>query len=52
MNQAYELKKDNIKILLKNGRVQDIVNISDHLNLKALSKLVTKYYICYPKDEL
>ncbi len=52
MNQAYELKKDNIKILLKNGRVQDIVNISDHLNLKALSKLVTKYYICYPKDKL
>ena len=51
-NQAYDLKKDNIKILLKNGKVKDIVNISDHLNLKALSKRVTKFYICYPKEKL
>jgi hypothetical protein len=26
------------------------VEASDQLNLKALSKPVTKYYICYPKQ--
>ncbi|WP_111660746.1 HD domain-containing protein [Olleya aquimaris] len=51
-NQAYSQKKQNIKILHKNGKVEDIVKASDQLNLKALSKPVTKYYICYPKDQL
>ncbi|MGB6269666.1 MAG: phosphohydrolase, partial [Olleya sp.] len=51
-NQAYSEKKQNIKILHKNGKVEDIVKASDQLNLKALSKPVTKYYICYPKDQL
>jgi len=51
-NQAYQLKKQNINILFKTGKVTDIVEASDHLNLKALSKPVTKYYICYPKDKL
>ena len=49
-NQAYELKSQNINILYKSGKIQDIVKASDQLNLKALSKLVTKYYICYPKE--
>ncbi|MEZ4855943.1 MAG: HD domain-containing protein [Gelidibacter sp.] len=48
-NQAYQLDSQNINILLKNGKIQDIVKASDQLNLKALSKPVTKYYICYPK---
>ncbi|MCB0445125.1 MAG: HD domain-containing protein [Gelidibacter sp.] len=48
-NQAYQLNSQNINILLKNGKIQDIVKASDQLNLKALSKPVTKYYICYPK---
>ncbi|MDT0558672.1 HD domain-containing protein [Ichthyenterobacterium sp. W332] len=51
-NQAYELKKQNINILHKSGKIEDIVKASDQLNLKALSKPVTKYYICYPKDRL
>ena len=49
-NQAYELKSQNINILYKSGKIQDIVKASDQLNLKALSKPVTKYYICYPKE--
>ncbi|TBN06552.1 HD domain-containing protein [Hyunsoonleella flava] len=48
-NQAYQTKKQNINILYKSGKIQDIVKASDHLNLQALSKPVTKYYICYPK---
>lgn len=48
-NQAYELKTPRINILHKSGKIQDIINASDQLNLKALSKPVKKYYICYPK---
>lgn len=48
-NQAYQSTKQNINILYKSGKIVDIVKASDHLNLKTLSKPVTKYYICYPK---
>jgi len=48
-NQAYKQKKEHIDILLKSGKVKDVVKVSDHLNIKALSKPVTKYYMCYPK---
>ncbi len=51
-NQAYQLKHQGINILHKSGKIQDIVKASDQLNLKALSKPVTKYYICYPKVKL
>lgn len=48
-NQAYQNNHKGINILYKTGKIQDIVSASDQLNLKALSKPVTKYYICYPK---
>ncbi len=51
-NQAYEEKSQNINILFKTGKIQDIVKASDQLNLKALTKPVTKYFICYPKDKM
>ncbi len=51
LNQAYQTRHQNINILYKNGKIRDIVKASDHLNLKALSKPVTKYYICYPKQK-
>ncbi|WP_396601103.1 HD domain-containing protein [Algibacter sp. R77976] len=51
-NQAYQLNTKQINILHKSGKIQDIVKASDQLNLKALSKPVTKYYICYPKVKL
>ncbi|WP_245574746.1 HD domain-containing protein [Gaetbulibacter saemankumensis] len=51
-NQAYQLKHKGINIMHKSGKIQDIVKASDQLNLKALSKPVTKYYICYPKGKL
>jgi len=47
-NQAYN-KKFPIHIINKKGKLKDIVKASDQLNLKALSKPVTKYFICYPK---
>lgn len=51
-NQAYHLNTKGINILHKSGKIEDIVKASDQLNLKALSKPVTKYYICYPKQKL
>ena len=51
-NQAYQNKKHHINILLKSGKIKNIVKASDQLNLKSLSKPVTKYYICYPKNRL
>ena len=51
-NQAYQLKHQNINILHKSGKIEDIVKASNQLSLKALSKTVTKYYICYPKEIL
>ena len=51
-NQAYEQNSQNINILFKTGKIQDIVKASDQLNLKALAKPVTKYFICYPKDKM
>lgn len=49
-NQAYHLNRQNINILTKSNKIIDVVKASDQLNLQALSKPVTKYYICYPKD--
>ncbi len=50
-NQAYHSKMQAIKILQKTGKVVDIEKASDQFNIKALSKPVTKYYICYPKEK-
>ncbi|NAS30530.1 HD domain-containing protein [Flavobacteriaceae bacterium R38] len=48
-NQAYNLNEKGINILFKNEKVVDVVEASDQLNLRALSKPVKKYYSCYPK---
>ena len=50
-NVAYSSENDKIQILHKNGKTSDVAKASDQLNLKALSKEVTKYYICYPKTK-
>ncbi|GHA32419.1 phosphohydrolase [Salinimicrobium marinum] len=50
-NLAYKKQEEKILILYKTGKVTDVVKASDHFNLKALSKPVTKYYICYPKPQ-
>lgn len=52
VNQAYENKFQKIKILFKSGKIKDIIKASDQLNLKALSKPITKYFMCYPKKKM
>lgn len=49
-NHAYSAKESPIKIVLKNGDLKDIVAVTDHFNLKALTKPVVKYFICFPKQ--
>ncbi len=48
INNAYDPRKDTIKIKYKDGTVKDITEASDNLNVSALSKPVTKYYLFAP----
>ncbi|WP_109301316.1 HD domain-containing protein [Aquimarina sp. AU474] len=48
-NQAYHQNKQNINILFKSRKIMDIVKATDEYNLEALSKPVTKYFMCSPK---
>ena len=47
-NNAYDPRKDEIKILFNNGTLKDITLASDNLNISALSKPVKKYYLFAP----
>ncbi len=49
-NSAYSAKSIHINILMKNGKLVDVADASDLLNIQSLSKPVTKHFICYPKD--
>jgi uncharacterized protein len=48
-NEAYSKSSEPIRILKKDKSIEDVVEASDQLHLKALSKPVTKYFICFPK---
>jgi uncharacterized protein len=48
-NQAYNKNSGPISIVKKDKTIEDVVEASDQLHLKALSKPVTKYFICFPK---
>ena len=45
-NSAYTIKKDEIKILYKNGKVVPMSVASDH---GVQPKIITKHYLCYPR---
>ncbi len=49
-NNAYSALDDNIKILGKHGKLRDISEASDILNVSVLSKTVRKFFLCYPKN--
>ncbi|WP_317194060.1 HD domain-containing protein [Luteirhabdus pelagi] len=48
-NQAYNMDKNPICLLTRNGKIKDVAKASDQVNLMALAEKVTKYYVCYPK---
>lgn len=49
-NAAYISEGQNILILTKKGSIIDIAQASDLPNIKAMSKIVKKHYLCYPKN--
>ncbi len=48
-NSAYNRHSENIKILMKDGKVKEMGKASD-INLSVLTKTVRKYFVCYPKE--
>ena len=49
-NAAYMAGGQNINVLTKKGKIIDIAQASDLPNIKAMSKIVKKYYLCWPKN--
>ncbi len=49
-NEAYISGGKSINILTKKGEIQDIAHASDLPSIKAISKIVEKNYLCWPKN--
>jgi HD superfamily phosphohydrolase len=49
-NEAYVMEGQPIKVLMRNGSVLDIAQASELPNIKAISKIVKKDYLCWPKN--
>ena len=49
-NKAYISSGQTINILTKKGEVVDIAQAADLPNIKAISSIVKKYYLGYPKN--
>ncbi len=49
-NRAYNTTAHSIGIKFKDGRVADVAEASDHLNLSALANTVEKHFLCYPRE--
>ena len=45
----YSTDDDSIDILLKDGTIRPIADVSEILNVELLSKKVRKYYLCYQR---
>lgn len=48
-NAAYVSKGQSINIKTKKGTIVDVAQASELPNIKAISKIVTKHYLCWPK---
>lgn len=49
-NLTYTPDAPEVRILLKNGTISDITDVSDMFEHRLLSERVTKYFLCYPKE--
>jgi len=49
-SSIYNPKLDKINILFRNKKILDIADASDQLNVSVLSKIITKHFLCYPKQ--
>ena len=49
-NEGYVSEGQSINVLMKTGNVVDIAHASDLPSIKAISKIVKKNYLCWPKN--
>ncbi|MFT6134877.1 MAG: HD superfamily phosphohydrolase [Cyclobacteriaceae bacterium] len=49
-NEAYVSTNSSINILKKDGTLIDVALAGDLPNIKAISKIVQKHYLCWPKN--
>jgi len=49
-NAAYLAGNESINVITKKGEVSDITLASDLPNIKAMSKIVKKFYLCWPRE--
>ena len=49
-NKAYIAEGESINVVTKAGELLDVATASDLPNIKAMSKIVKKYYLCWPKS--
>ena len=49
INSGYDTHEEDIKILSKDGSVQNVYDISDMLSAKAFSQITKKYFLCTAK---
>lgn len=49
-NHAYDPSFDRINIMQRTGKVVDVTEASDQLNISALAGPVDKYFLCHPKN--
>ena len=50
VNNAYDTDNEHIHIKYKDGRVVDVADASDTLNISALSSKVEKFFLMVPRD--
>lgn len=48
-NAAYRSQDEGILIATRRGELKDVAQASDLPNIKALTKIVKKYFLCHPK---
>ena len=49
-NEGYVMDGQQIKVLTRSGELLDIAQASDLPNIRAMSKIVKKDYLCWPKN--
>ncbi|MCD4737037.1 MAG: HD domain-containing protein [Bacteroidales bacterium] len=49
-NFPYNKDFEKINLLFRNGKVKDIAEITDNLNISVISKKTIRHILCYPKD--
>jgi HD superfamily phosphohydrolase len=49
-NMTYAPSAPRVRIMDKKGVINEITEVSDILDHKALSREITKYFLCYPKE--